>query len=127
MTTAADFRITLTPTDVDVEGSGEFTTELKMKRLFDIGYANQLQAPANDDPIAVFIPYSHIPSSNDAPTNYSIEICGITRLLDFNSLGLSEDDYVWNISIINLEGAESTHYVNLTQPCVPGTNVIELP
>ena len=127
LTTAADFRVTLTPTDVDVEGSGEFTTELKMKRLFDIGYANQLQAPANDDPIAVFIPYSHIPSSNDAPTNYSIEICGISRLLDFNSLGLSEDDYVWNISIINLEGPESTRYVNLTQPCVPGTNVIELP
>lgn len=127
LTTAADFRITLTPTDVDVDGSGEFTTQLKMKRLFDIGYADQLQAPANDDPIAVFIPYSHIPSSNDAPTNYSIEICGITRLLDFNSIGLSEEDYVWNISIINLEGAESTHYVNLTQPCVPGTNVIELP
>ena len=127
LTTAADFRITLTPTDVDVEGSGEFTTELKMKRLFDIGYAAKLQAPANNDPIPVFIPYSHIPSSNDAPTNYSIEICGITRLLDFNSIGLSEDDYVWNISIINLEGAESTHYVNLTQPCVPGTNVIELP
>ena len=127
LTTAADFRITLTPTDVDVDGSGEFTTELKMKRLFDIGYANQLIAPANDDPIAVFIPYSHIPSSNDAPTNYSIEICGITRLLDFNSIGLSEDDYVWNISIINLEGPESVHYVNLTQPCVPGTNVVELP
>ncbi len=127
LTTAADFRITLTPTDVDIDGSGEFTTELKMKRLFDIGYANQLQAPANNDPIAVFIPYSHIPSSNDAPTNYSIEICGITRLLDFNAIGLLEDDYVWNISIINLEGTESTHYLNLTQPCVPGTNVIELP
>ena len=127
LTTAADFRITLTPTDVDVDGSGEFTTELKMKRLFDIGYADKLEAPANDDPIAVFIPYSHIPSSNDAPTNYSIEICGITRLLDFNAIGLSEDDYVWNISIINLEGPESVHYVNLTQPCVPGTNIIELP
>jgi hypothetical protein len=127
LTTAADFRITLTPTDVDIDGSGEFTTELKMKRLFDIGYANQLKAPANNDPIAVFIPYSHIPSSNDAPTNYSIEICGITRLLDFNAIGLLEDDYVWNISIINLEGTESTHYLNLTQPCVPGTNVIELP
>jgi len=127
LTTAADFRITLTPTDVDIDGSGEFTTELKMKRLFDIGYANQLKAPANNGPIAVFIPYSHIPSSNDAPTNYSIEICGITRLLDFNAIGLLEDDYVWNISIINLEGTESTHYLNLTQPCVPGTNVIELP
>ena len=127
LTTAADLRITLTPTDVDVDGSGEFTTELKMKRLFDIGYADGLEAPANDDPIAVFIPYSHIPSTTDAPTNYSIEICGVTRLLDFNEIGLSEEDYVWNISIINLEGPESIHYVNLTQPCVPGTNVVELP
>ncbi|MBA4734977.1 MAG: hypothetical protein H2065_03180 [Candidatus Poseidoniales archaeon] len=127
LTTAADLRVTLVPTDVDVDGSGELMTSLKMKRLFDTGYADKLQAPANDDPVTVPIEYSHIPYLNNAPAAYSIEFCGIQRILDIESLGLDEDDYVWNISLTNLEGEESVHYINLSAPCVPGSELIELP
>lgn len=127
LTTAADLRVTLAPTDVDVDGSGELMTSLKMKRLFDTGYADKLQAPANDDPVTVPIEYSHIPYLNNAPAAYSIEFCGIQRILDIESLGLDEDDYVWNISLTNLEGEESVHYINLSAPCVPGSELIELP
>lgn len=127
LSTAADLRVTIVPTDVDVDGSGELMTSLKMKRLFDIGYADKLQAPANDDPVTVPIEYSHIPFLNTAPAAYSIEFCGIERILDIADLGLDEDDYVWNISLINLEGEESVHYINLSAPCVPGSELIELP
>ena len=127
LSTAADLRVTIVPTDVDVDGSGELMTSLKMKRLFDIGYADKLQAPANDDPVTVPIEYSHIPYLNTAPAAYSIEFCGIERILDIADLGLDEDDYVWNISLINLEGEESVHYINLSAPCVPGSELIELP
>ena len=127
LTTAADLRVTLVPTDVDVDGSGELMTSLKMKRLFDTGYADKLQAPANDDPVTVPIEYSHIPYLNNAPAAYSIEFCGIQRILDIEGLGLDEDDYVWNISLTNLEGEESVHYINLSAPCVPGSELIELP
>ena len=127
LSTAADLRVTIVPTDVDVDGSGELMTSLKMKRLFDIGYADKLQAPANDDPVTVPIEYSHIPYLNTAPAAYSIEFCGIERILDIAELGLDEEDYVWNISLINLEGEESVHYINLSAPCVPGSELIELP
>ena len=127
LSTAADLRVTIVPTDVDVDGSGELMTSLKMKRLFDIGYADKLQAPANDDPVTVPIEYSHIPYLNTAPAAYSIEFCGIERILDIADLGLDEDDYVWNISLTNLEGEESVHYINLSAPCVPGSELIELP
>ena len=127
LSTAADLRVTIVPTDVDVDGSGELMTSLKMKRLFDIGYADKLQAPANDDPVTVPIEYSHIPYLNTAPAAYSIEFCGIERILDIAELGLDEEDYVWNISLTNLEGEESVHYINLSAPCVPGSELIELP
>ena len=127
LSTAADLRITIVPTDVDVDGSGELMTSLKMKRLFDTGYADKLQAPANDDPVTVPIEYSHIPYLNTAPAAYSIEFCGIERILDINALGLNEENYEWNISLINLEGEESVHYINLSAPCVPGSELIELP
>ena len=127
LSTAADLRVTIVPIDVDVDGSGELMTSLKMKRLFDIGYADKLQAPANDDPVTVPIEYSHIPYLNTAPAAYSIEFCGIERILDIAELGLDEEDYVWNISLINLEGEESVHYINLSAPCVPGSELIELP
>ena len=127
LSTAADLRVTIVPTDVDVDGSGELMTSLKMKRLFDIGYADKLQAPANDDPVTVPIEYSHIPYLNTAPAAYSIEFCGIERILDIADLGLDEEDYVWNISLTNLEGEESVHYINLSAPCVPGSELIELP
>ena len=127
LSTAADLRVTIVPTDVDVDGSGELMTSLKMKRLFDIGYADKLQAPANDDPVTVPIEYSHIPFLNTAPAAYSIEFCGIERILDIADLGLDEEDYVWNISLTNLEGEESVHYINLSAPCVPGSELIELP
>ena len=127
LSTAADLRVTIVPTDVDVDGSGELMTSLKMKRLFDIGYADKLQAPANDDPVTVSIEYSHIPFLNTAPAAYSIEFCGIERILDIADLGLDEEDYVWNISLTNLEGEESVHYINLSAPCVPGSELIELP
>ncbi|MGB2447099.1 MAG: hypothetical protein ACPICB_05165 [Candidatus Poseidoniaceae archaeon] len=127
LSTAADLRITIVPTDVDVDGSGELMTTLKMKRLFDTGYADKLQAPANDDPVTVPIEYSHIPYLNTAPAAYSIEFCGIERILDIDALGLNEEDYVWNISLINLEGEESVHYINLSAPCVPGSELIQLP
>ena len=90
LSTAADLRVTIVPTDVDVDGSGELMTSLKMKRLFDIGYADKLQAPANDDPVTVPIEYSHIPYLNTAPAAYSIEFCGIERILDIVDLGLDE-------------------------------------
>ena len=125
--TEADLRVTIVPADVDVDGSGELMTSLKMKRLFDTGYADKLQAPANDDPVTVPIEYSHIPYLNTAPAAYSIEFCGIERILDINSLGLDEEDYVWNISLINLEGDESVHYINLSAPCIPGSELIQLP
>ncbi|MEC7273056.1 MAG: hypothetical protein VXV85_05375 [Candidatus Thermoplasmatota archaeon] len=102
-------------------------TSLKMKRLFDIGYADKLQAPASDDPVTVPIEYSHIPFLNTAPAAYSIEFCGIERILDIADLGLDEEDYVWNISLINLEGEESVHYINLSAPCIPGSELIQLP
>ena len=127
LSTAADLRVTIVPTDVDVDGSGELMTSLKMKRLFDIGYADKLQAPANDDPVTVPIEYSHIPYLNTASAAYSIEFCGIERILDIADLGLDEEDYVWNISLTNLEGEESVHYINLSAPCVPGSELIELP
>ena len=127
LSTAADLRVTIVPTDVDVDGSGELMTSLKMKRLFDIGYADKLQAPANDDPVTVTIEYSHIPYLNTASAAYSIEFCGIERILDIADLGLDEEDYVWNISLTNLEGEESVHYINLSAPCVPGSELIELP
>ena len=127
LATAADLRVTLVPTDIDVDGSGELITSLKMKRLFDTGYADKLQAPANDDPVTVAIEYSHIPYLNSAPAAYSIEFCGIERILDIDALGLDEEDYVWNISLTNLEGEQSVHYINLTAPCVPGTELIQLP
>ena len=127
LTTAADLRVTLVPTDVDVDGSGELMTSLKMKRLFDTGYADKLQAPANNDPVTVPIEYSHIPYLNNAPAAYSIEFCGIQRTLDIEGLGLNEEDYVWNISLTNLEGEQSVHYINLSAPCVPGSELIELP
>ena len=127
LSTAADLRITIVPTDVDVDGSGELMTALKMKRLFDTGYADKLQAPANDDPVTVPIEYSHIPYLNNAPAAYSIEFCGIERILDIPALGLDEEDYVWNISLINLEGDESVHYINLSAPCIPGSELIQLP
>ncbi len=127
LTTAADLRVTIVPTDVDVDGSGELMTSLKMKRLFDTGYADKLQAPANDDPVTVPIEYSHIPYFSSAPVAYSIEFCGIERILDIDALGLDEEDYVWNISLTNLEGEESVHYLNLSAPCVPGSELIELP
>ena len=127
LTTEADLRITLVPTDVDVDGSGELITSLKMKRLFDTGYADKLQAPVNDDPVTVPIEYSHIPYLNTAPAAYSIEFCGIERILDIAALGLDEEDYVWNISLTNLEGEESVHYLNLSAPCVPGSELIQLP
>ena len=127
LSTAADLRVTIVPTDVEVDGSGELMTSLKMKRLFDIGYADKLQAPANDDPVTVPIEYSHIPYLNTAPAAYSIEFCGIERILDIADLGLDEEDYVWNISLTNLEGEESVHYINLSAPCIPGSELIELP
>jgi len=127
LTTAADLRVTLVPTDVDVDGSGELTTSLKMKRLFDIGYGDKLEAPANDDPIPVEIEYSHIPYLNNAPVGYLIEFCGIERILDLDELGLDEEDFVWNISLTNLEGEESVHFINLSAPCVPGSELIQLP
>jgi len=127
LTTAADLRVTLVPTDVDVDGSGELMTSLKMKRLFDIGYADKLEAPANDNPIPVEIEYSHIPYLNDATVGYSIEFCGVERIIDLDELGLDEEEFVWNISLTNLEGPESVRYVNLTAPCVPGSELIQLP
>ena len=127
LTTAADLRVTLVPTDVEVDGSGELTTSLKMKRLFDIGYADKLEAPANDDPISVEVEYSHIPYLNDASVGYLIEFCGIERILDLDELELDEEDFVWNISLTNLEGEESVHFINLTAPCVPGSELIQLP
>ncbi|MBJ14632.1 MAG: hypothetical protein CMB70_04610 [Euryarchaeota archaeon] len=127
LTTAADLRVTLVPTDVEVDGSGELTTSLKMKRLFDIGYADKLEAPANDDPISVEVEYSHIPYLNDAPVGYLIEFCGIERILDLDELDLDEEDFVWNISLTNLEGEESVHFINLSAPCVPGSELIQLP
>ena len=127
LTTAADLRVTLVPTDVEVDGSGELTTSLQMKRLFDIGYADKLEAPANDDPISVEVEYSHIPYLNDATVGYSIEFCGVERIIDLDELGLDEEEFVWNISLTNLEGPESVRYVNLTAPCVPGSELIQLP
>ena len=127
LSTAADLRITIVPTDVDVDGSGELTTSLKMKRLFDTGYGDKLEAPANDNPIPVEIEYSHIPYLNNAPVGYLIEFCGIERILDLDELGLDEEDYVWNISLTNLEGEESVHFINLSAPCVPGSELIQLP
>ena len=127
LTTAADLRVTLVPIDIDVDGSGELMTSLKMKRLFDTGIADDLRAPANDEPVTIQVEYSHIPYLNDAPAAYSIEFCGIERILDIEGLGLDEDDYEWNISLTNLEGPESVHYINLTAPCVPGSELIELP
>ena len=101
-------------------------TSLQMKRLFDIGYADRLEAPADDSPVPVLIEYSHIPYLNNDPVAYSIEFCGIERILDFNDIeNAEEEDYVWNISLTNLDGED--HYINLTAPCVPGSELIELP
>ena len=127
LTTGADLRITIVPTDVDVDGSGVLMTSLKMKRLFDVGYADKLQAPANDAPSTIEIPYMHIPYLNSAPVAYSIEFCGIERILDIEGLGLDEEDYIWNISLTNLEGPQSVQYLNLSAPCVPGSELIQLP
>ena len=126
LTTAADLRVTIVPTAVDIDESGELMTSLQMKRLFDIGYADRLEAPAADSPVPVLIEYSHIPYLNNDPVAYSIEFCGIERILDFNDIeNAEEEDYVWNISLTNLDGED--HYINLTAPCVPGSELIELP
>ena len=126
LTTAADLRVTIVPTAVDIDESGELMTSLQMKRLFDIGYADRLEAPADDSPVPVLIEYSHIPYLNNDPVAYSIEFCGIERILDFNDIeNAEEEDYVWNISLTNLDGED--HYINLTAPCVPGSELIELP
>ena len=126
LTTAADLRVTIVPTAVDIDESGELMTSLRMKRLFDVGFADSLEAPANDSPVPVLITYSHIPYLNNDPVAYSIEFCGIERILDFDDIeNAEEEDYVWNISLTNLPGED--HYINLTAPCVPGSELIELP
>ena len=128
LNTEADLRVTLVPSDPTVEGSGELFTSLQMKRLFDNGQASELKPSDGDNEILVSIEYSHIPYLNDAPAAYSIEFCGIERILDFDEIDQQdEDDYVWNISLTNLEGEESEHYLNLTAPCIPGSELIELP
>ena len=126
LTTAADLRVTIVPTAVDIDESGELMTSLRMKRLFDVGFADSLEAPADDSPVPVLITYSHIPYLNNDPVAYSIEFCGIERILDFDDIeNAEEEDYVWNISLTNLPGED--HYINLTAPCVPGSELIELP
>ena len=126
LTTAADLRVTIVPTAVDIDESGELMTSLRMKRLFDVGFADSLEAPADDSPVPVLITYSHIPYLNNNPVAYSIEFCGIERILDFDDIeNAEEEDYVWNISLTNLPGED--HYINLTAPCVPGSELIELP
>mgnify|MGYP001206106147 FL=1 len=126
LTTAADLRVTIVPTAVDIDESGELMTSLRMKRLFDVGFADSLEAPTDDSPVPVLIEYSHIPYLNNDPVAYSIEFCGIERILDFNDIeNAEEEDYVWNISLTNLPGED--HYINLTAPCVPGSELIELP
>lgn len=114
----ADLTLFLDPTDPEIEGSGEFTTQLVMSRFFSTGDIG-IEPDINNENVSVFIPYTNIPTENGTEVSYEVELCGSERLLNLQSMGLSEIEYSWNFSLIvdNFDGSSDEYPLNLEQEC----------
>ncbi|MDA8727486.1 hypothetical protein N9O16_05340 [Candidatus Poseidoniaceae archaeon] len=114
----ADLTLFLDPTETEVEGSGEFKTQLIMSRFFSTGDIG-IEPDINSDVVDVFLPYTNIPTGNGSEVAYMIELCDSERLLDLGAMGLSEFEYSWNFTLIvdKFDGTSDEHPLNLEQEC----------
>jgi hypothetical protein len=116
----ADLTLFLDPTETEVEGSGQFTTQLVMSRFFSTGDIG-IEPDINSDFVDVFLPYTNIPTGNGSEVAYMIELCNSERLLNLESMGLSEFEYSWNFTLYvdKFDGTSDSHPLNLDQECGP--------
>ena len=98
LTLAANLVITLDPKEAAVQGSAEYTTELRMNRFFEQG--DTAVTPPSDNGEQVFpITYSHIPVGPESAVAYELELCRAERLLDVGDLGQNASFYEWSFAV----------------------------
>ena len=95
LTLAANLIVALDPVDVNVQGSAQYTTELRMDRFHEAS-----DTPVNPTGSTVFtIDYSHIPTGQESAVAYELELCGAERLLDLGDLGQNESLFDWSFAV----------------------------
>ena len=118
LTLTADLNLYLNPMNTSVEGSGEFTTQLVMSRLYSTGEIG-LQPELDDGPKIIPIPYTHIPIVNGSDISYEVELCDSERLIGISSLGQNPMDYAWSFTFVEEkpDGSIERHPLDLEQEC----------
>ena len=93
-------RLTLTPDDLEVNGSAIAESSLKMSRLF--AYKDyQISLPPEDNSnLTEEIIWSHIPGlAGETPVEYMIELCDAQRRVNLTQLGLDVEDFQWSFAL----------------------------
>ena len=119
-------RLTLTPDDLEVNGSAIAESSLKMSRLF--AYKDyQISLPPEDNSnLTEEIIWSHIPGlAGETPVEYMIELCDAQRRVNLTQLGLDVEDFQWSFA---LEIGGENQELDLDHDCEGLTHsVISLP
>ena len=96
LTLAANLIVSIAPVDAGVQGSAEYTTELRMDRFHEDG--DTAVNPSNG-PTVYSIDYSHIPTGPESAVAYELELCDAERLLDVEELDQNESLYEWSFAV----------------------------
>jgi len=122
----ASLRLTMTPTDSEVNGSAISETALKMSRLFALKEYQIGLPPEDNSNLTEEIIWSHIPGlAGEAAVEYMIELCDAQRRVNLSQLGLSEDDFPWSFA---LDVGGTNQELDLENDCEGATHsVITLP
>ena len=118
LTTTADLTLYLVPVNTSIEGSGEFTTQLVMSRLFS-PFDIDLKPKLDDGPVDIDLSYTHIPITNGSKATYSLELCKSVRLRDISALGQNPINYSWNFTLVQerTDAPAIETRLNLEQEC----------
>ena len=114
LTLAANLIVSLDPVDQEVQGSAQYITELRMDRFHEEGDT----AVTPPGPTIYTIDYSHIPSGLESAVAYELELCGATRLIDLEALGLDETAYQWSFAV-RIDNTD--HPLDLSNACGTGS------
>ena len=113
LTLAASLAVGFSPSEDDVIGSAEKTTNLRMDRFFELGDTDVTPSRSGGaEPYQ--ITYSHIPVGVNTAVAYEVELCRSNRLLNFNTLQQNASLYEWSFTI---RVGDTDYPLDLTQIC----------
>ena len=115
LTLAANLLVTVEPVEDDVQGSAEYSTELRMNRFFERG-DTEVVPPTSGTEVIIPLEYSHIPTGPESAVAYELELCRAERLLDLNEFRENPEDYSWSFAV----RIDDTDYpLNMSAYCGP--------